>query len=265
MRRPWPGGRAPASSCGRWQALRCPRTTHTPDLILHGGRIYTVDAARSGRRGAGHSRPAHRRRGRHRRDPSPRGARHARGRRSAGAPSCPGFIDGHPHMDMVGLGLIRPSFDTVRSIDEILAHRDGRGRAAAAGRVDRVQPHRRRARSLQDARAPEGRSLAHAPRPRPRGPRQSRLHRAGDPGRARPRLRQHGRPPPGRDHARHQAARRRDDRARRARRAHRARRRTTTSPSSSPTPTTASGRTARSSPWCRGSRRSRSSRRCGRA
>jgi predicted amidohydrolase YtcJ len=32
----------------------------------------------------------------------------------------PGFIDGHPHMDMVGLRLIRPSFEGIESIDDVL-------------------------------------------------------------------------------------------------------------------------------------------------
>src|SRR5262249_34238465 len=32
----------------------------------------------------------------------------------------PGFIDGHPHMDSVGVKLIRPSFEGAESIDNIL-------------------------------------------------------------------------------------------------------------------------------------------------
>ena len=32
----------------------------------------------------------------------------------------PGFVDGHPHMDVVGLGLLRPSFDGITSIEGAL-------------------------------------------------------------------------------------------------------------------------------------------------
>jgi predicted amidohydrolase YtcJ len=32
----------------------------------------------------------------------------------------PGFVDGHPHMDGVGIRFLKPSFDGVRSIDEVL-------------------------------------------------------------------------------------------------------------------------------------------------
>ena len=90
-----------------------------PDLILHGGRIYTVDrddrvveavAIRDGRIVAvGGSDEIRRLAGPGTREVS-----------LGGRAVVPGFVDGHPHMDLVGLGLIRPSFDTVRSIDEIL-------------------------------------------------------------------------------------------------------------------------------------------------
>jgi predicted amidohydrolase YtcJ len=33
----------------------------------------------------------------------------------------PGFVDGHPHMDGVGLRFLKPSFDGVESIDDVLA------------------------------------------------------------------------------------------------------------------------------------------------
>jgi predicted amidohydrolase YtcJ len=91
----------------------------SPDLILHGGRIYTVDgrdrvvdavAIRDGRFVAVGA------------TDEVRGLAGPRTRQVAlgGRAVVPGFIDGHPHMDLVGLGLIRPSFDTVRSVEEIL-------------------------------------------------------------------------------------------------------------------------------------------------
>lgn len=94
-------------------------TDASPDLILHGGRIYTVDphdrvveavAIRDGRfvavGGTDEVRAL----------AGPRTRQVALGGRAV----VPGFIDGHPHMDLVGLGLIRPSFEKVRSIEEIL-------------------------------------------------------------------------------------------------------------------------------------------------
>lgn len=90
-----------------------------PDLILHGARIYTVDAGdrvvealaiRGDRIAAVGGNDEIRRLA------GPRTRQVDLGGRAI----VPGFIDGHPHMDMVGLGLIRPSFETVRSIDEIL-------------------------------------------------------------------------------------------------------------------------------------------------
>ena len=93
-------------------------TTDTaPDLILHGGRVYTVDAGdrvaealaiRGGRVAAVGGTDEIRRLA------GPGTRQVALGGRAV----LPGFVDGHPHMDMVGLGLIRPSLDTVRSIDE---------------------------------------------------------------------------------------------------------------------------------------------------
>ena len=38
-----------------------------------------------------------------------------------GMTAMPGFIDGHPHMDGVGIRLIKPSFDGLRSIEDVLA------------------------------------------------------------------------------------------------------------------------------------------------
>jgi predicted amidohydrolase YtcJ len=91
-----------------------------PDLILHGGRVYTVDrddrvaeavAIREGRIVAvGGTAEVRRLAGSNTREIS-----------LGGRAVVPGFVDGHPHMDLVGLGLIRPAFDAVRSIDEILA------------------------------------------------------------------------------------------------------------------------------------------------
>lgn len=37
-----------------------------------------------------------------------------------GRSAVPGFVDGHPHMDGTGLGLLKPSFAGVRSIDDVL-------------------------------------------------------------------------------------------------------------------------------------------------
>jgi predicted amidohydrolase YtcJ len=91
-----------------------------PDLILHRGRIYTVDA----------------------RDSVAEAIAIAGGRIVAtgsaekilalagsgtrkvdleGRTVVPGFIDGHPHMDGVGIRLIKPSFDGLRSIEDVLA------------------------------------------------------------------------------------------------------------------------------------------------
>ena len=90
-----------------------------PDLILHGGRIYTVDrddrvveaiAIHGGRIVAvGGTDEVRRLAGADTREVA-----------LGGRAVVPGFVDGHPHMDLVGLGLIRPSLDTVRSIEEIL-------------------------------------------------------------------------------------------------------------------------------------------------
>lgn len=38
----------------------------------------------------------------------------------AGRAVLPGFVDGHPHMDDVGLGMVLPSFNNPKSIDEVL-------------------------------------------------------------------------------------------------------------------------------------------------
>jgi predicted amidohydrolase YtcJ len=106
-------------------------TTVHPDLILHGGHVYTVDggdrvvealAIRAGRILAVGGNDEIRRLA------GPDTRQVALGGRAV----VPGFVDGHPHMDMVGLGLIRPSFDTVRSIDEILG--------ILAGEVAKRQP-----------------------------------------------------------------------------------------------------------------------------
>jgi len=95
-----------------------PALDTAPDLILHGGVIHTVDAADSavqavaikdGRFVAvGSAREV-------RTLASPRTRQIDLG----GATVVPGFVDGHPHMDLVGFGLVRPSFDGARSIGDI--------------------------------------------------------------------------------------------------------------------------------------------------
>src|SRR5262245_14318964 len=92
---------------------------HEPELILHAGRIYTVDAAsrvaeavaiRDSRFAAVGSSAEIR-------------AMAGPGTRQVdlrGLTAVPGFVDGHPHMDVVGLGLLRPSFDGIASIDDAL-------------------------------------------------------------------------------------------------------------------------------------------------
>ena len=92
----------------------------SPDLILHGGRVYTVDpddrvveavAVRDGHVVAtGTSSEVLELAGSATRRIS-----------LEGRAVVPGFVDGHPHMDVVGLGLIRPSFGVVQSIDDALA------------------------------------------------------------------------------------------------------------------------------------------------
>lgn len=93
--------------------------TH-PDLILHRGKIYTVDAQDSVQEAlaihdgqifaTGSSQeilalagPETRKVDLH------------------GRAVVPGFVDGHPHMDGVGIRYLKPSFDGVKSIDDVLA------------------------------------------------------------------------------------------------------------------------------------------------
>ncbi|MGH7185818.1 MAG: amidohydrolase, partial [Pseudomonadota bacterium] len=107
-------------------AAGCATTAHTQsktggkvDLILYRGRIYTVDpvnsvveavAIKDGRFVAVGS------------------TEEIRGLAGAGTRQIdlgaravvPGFIDGHPHMDGVGMQLILPSFDDAKSIDDVL-------------------------------------------------------------------------------------------------------------------------------------------------
>ena len=90
-----------------------------PDLILRGGRIYTVDVADrvaeavaiTGSRivAVGTTSEIEALAG-----PATRRV-HLEGRAVV-----PGFVDGHPHMDIVGLGLLRPSFEGVTSIEQAL-------------------------------------------------------------------------------------------------------------------------------------------------
>jgi len=89
------------------------------DLILHRGRVYTVDPAnrvveavaiKDGRFVAVGSTAEIRRL-------ATTGTREID---LAGRTVVPGFIDGHPHMDGVGMNAILPSFEGARSIDDIL-------------------------------------------------------------------------------------------------------------------------------------------------
>ena len=90
-----------------------------PDLVLHRGRVYTVDAhdsvveALAIRNGeilaSGTSEAMLALAG-----PATRKVD------LAGRAVLPGFVDGHPHMDDVGLGMVLPSFNNPKSIDEVL-------------------------------------------------------------------------------------------------------------------------------------------------
>jgi len=90
-----------------------------PDLILHNGRIYTVDAAdsvvealtiRGGEIvGVGRSSDMLELRGRSTRVVD-----------LGGRTVVPGFVDAHPHLDDVGLRMVLPSFDNPKSIAEVL-------------------------------------------------------------------------------------------------------------------------------------------------
>lgn len=92
----------------------------SPDLILAGGPIYTVDpdnrvaeaiAVKQGHIvGVGTAREIRTLAG-----PTTQVVD------LAGHAVVPGFVDGHPHLDGVGLKLTRPSFDGVKSIADILA------------------------------------------------------------------------------------------------------------------------------------------------
>ena len=91
-----------------------------PDKILHNGRIYTVDGQDSvaeavAIRGdsilaVGSSKAVLELAGPGTRKLDLEG--HA---------AVPGFFDGHPHMDGVGIRFLKPSFDGAKSIDDILA------------------------------------------------------------------------------------------------------------------------------------------------
>src|SRR5216684_2108605 len=90
-----------------------------PDTVLHRGRIYTVDACDTVAEavaiqngwivaiGTSQDVLAFAGPGTRRID-------------LEGRAVLPGFVDGHPHMDGVGIRLLKPSFDGVRSIDEVL-------------------------------------------------------------------------------------------------------------------------------------------------
>ena len=91
-----------------------------PDKILHNGRIYTVDATDSvveaiAIRGdtivaTGTSS-----------DMLELAGPATKKIDLEGRAAVPGFVDGHPHMDGTGLRFLKPSFDGVRSIDDVLA------------------------------------------------------------------------------------------------------------------------------------------------
>ncbi len=91
----------------------------SPDLVLLNGRIYTVDArdtvvealAIAGGRIVATGATA--------------GIRALAGPATRrvdleGRAVVPGFVDGHPHLDMVGLALLKPSFDGIRSIEDVV-------------------------------------------------------------------------------------------------------------------------------------------------
>ena len=91
----------------------------SPDLVLHGGRIYTVDvqdrvveaiAVRNGEILATGTAD----------DMLSLAGSETRKVDLEGRAVVPGFIDAHPHMDDVGLGMVLPSFDHPTSIDEVL-------------------------------------------------------------------------------------------------------------------------------------------------
>lgn len=89
------------------------------DQILHNGRIYTVDARdsvvealaiRNGEiQATGTSQ-----------DMLALAGPATRKIDLAGRAVLPGSVDGHPHMDDVGLGMVLPSFNNPKSIDEVL-------------------------------------------------------------------------------------------------------------------------------------------------
>lgn len=90
-----------------------------PDLILYRGRFYTVDPTNREAEAvaikAGHFTAVG----------SSSEVRSLAGPATRqvdlkGYTVVPGFIDGHPHMDGVGMRLIRPSFEGAKSIDDIL-------------------------------------------------------------------------------------------------------------------------------------------------
>ncbi|HVL56988.1 MAG TPA: amidohydrolase family protein, partial [Burkholderiaceae bacterium] len=91
-----------------------------PDTVLHRGRIYTVDsrdsvvealAIASGQIVAtGTSEQMLALAG-------PRTRRIDLGQRAV----IPGFVDGHPHLDGLGIRLIKPAFNRPKSIDDILS------------------------------------------------------------------------------------------------------------------------------------------------
>jgi predicted amidohydrolase YtcJ len=90
-----------------------------PDLILHHGRVYTVDAQDSVAEAVAIRGDEIVAVGSSDEILALAGAA-TRTVDLAGRAVVPGFVDGHPHMDAVGLRFVKPSFDGVSSIDDIL-------------------------------------------------------------------------------------------------------------------------------------------------
>ena len=132
-----------------------------------------------------------------------------------GRAAVPGFVDGHPHMDGTGLRFMKPSFDGAKSIDDVLAVAEARGRAstnrANGSSAIRVASEPE---ILCVSRGTARRPLAQPARPRQGLARQPRLYRAARADRAGLRHRQQRRDPSCRHHGNDRNACRRRDRSR---------------------------------------------------
>ena len=91
----------------------------SPDLILYRGRFYTVDAMDREAEAVAIKDGCFVAVGSSEKVQSLAGPK-TREIDLQGLTVVPGFIDGHPHMDSVGVKLIRPSFEGAESIDNIL-------------------------------------------------------------------------------------------------------------------------------------------------